>query len=100
MSALGRYRYEHIFIDSSSTGGTIDAIKRIAAGPGDRLRTEPGTLVLADDEAWLLGDNRDRSVDSRSYGPVPLEALVGRAWLRYAPIGRIGLIDRARPSRN
>jgi glycosyltransferase involved in cell wall biosynthesis len=31
MSALGRYRYEHIFIDSSSTGGTIDAIKRIAA---------------------------------------------------------------------
>jgi signal peptidase I len=56
--------------------------------------------VLADDEAWLLGDNRDRSVDSRSYGPVPLEALVGRAWLRYSPIGRIGLIDRARPSRN
>ena len=78
----------------------ILAIKRIAAGPGDRLRTEPGTLVLADDEAWLLGDNRDRSVDSRSYGPVPLEALVGRAWLRYAPIGRIGLIDHAKPSRN
>jgi signal peptidase I len=78
----------------------ILAIKRIAAGPGDRVRTGSGTLLLAGDEAWLLGDNRDRSVDSRSYGPVPLETLVGRAWFRYAPAGRIGLIARpARPRR-
>jgi len=72
------------------------AIKRIAAGPGDRVRTGPGafTLVLAADEAWLLGDNCGRSVDSRSYGPVPLAALVGRAWFRYGPPGRIGLIGR------
>jgi signal peptidase I len=78
------------------------AIKRMAAGPGDRVRTGPGalTLVLATDEAWLLGDNRDRSVDSRSYGPVPLAALVGRAWLRYAPLGRIGLIGRVDGSRH
>jgi glycosyltransferase involved in cell wall biosynthesis len=31
MAALGRYRYEHIFIDNSSTDGTVDALKRIAA---------------------------------------------------------------------
>ena len=81
-------------------GSGILVIKRIAAGPGDRVRTGSGTLLLAGDEAWLLGDNRDRSVDSRSYGPVPLEALVGRAWFRYAPAGRIGLIARpARPRR-
>ena len=74
----------------------ILAIKRVAARPGDRVGTGPASVLLAEDEAWLLGDNRDRSVDSRSYGPVPLNALVGRAWFRYAPVGRIGLIGRGR----
>jgi polyisoprenyl-phosphate glycosyltransferase len=31
MAALGRYRYEHIFIDNSSADGTVDTLKRIAA---------------------------------------------------------------------
>ena len=31
MAGLGRYRYEHIFIDNSSTDGTIEILKRIAA---------------------------------------------------------------------
>jgi glycosyltransferase involved in cell wall biosynthesis len=31
MAALGRYRYEHIFIDNASTDGTVDTLKRIAA---------------------------------------------------------------------
>ena len=70
------------------------AIKRVAARPGDRVRIEAGILHLAPDETWLLGDNGDISVDSRRYGPVPLDALVGRAWFRYAPMSRIGRIGR------
>jgi signal peptidase I len=70
------------------------AIKRVAARPGDRVRIEAGILHLAPDEAWLLGDNGDISADSRRYGPVPLDALVGRAWFRYAPMSRIGRIGR------
>jgi signal peptidase I len=80
-------------------GSGILAVKRIAAGPGDTVRTGPGRRTLAGDEAWLLGDNRDRSVDSRRYGPVPLAALVGRVWLRYAPLDRIGLVGRPTRSR-
>lgn len=68
------------------------AIKRVAARPGDRVRISQGILHLADDEAWLLGDNLGPSVDSRRYGPVPLASLVGRAWFRYGPLGRFGLI--------
>ena len=77
-------------------GTDLLAIKRVAAGPGDRVRIEAGVLHLADDEAWLLGDNAAVSRDSRSYGPVPLEALVGRAWFRYGPAARIGLIHGRR----
>jgi signal peptidase I len=83
-------------------GGGL-AIKRVAARPGDRVAFAQGFLELADDEAWLLSDaTRDDTaalgfgdpIDSRVFGPVPLELLVGRAWFRYAPLRRIGRIAR------
>jgi hypothetical protein len=70
------------------------AVKRVVAGPGDRVRISAGILHLRPDQAWLLGDNGALSIDSRRYGPVALEALVGRAWFRYGPASRIGLIPR------
>jgi hypothetical protein len=73
----------------------ILAIKRVAAGPGDRIRIAAGLLHLAPDEAWLLGDNAAISLDSRRYGPVTLDALVGRAWFRYGPLTRVGPLRRA-----
>ena len=71
--------------------GTL-AIKRVAAGPGDRVRISAGLLHLGTGEAWLLGDNAAVSLDSRRYGPVSVDALVGRAWFRYGPMSRIGPI--------
>jgi signal peptidase I len=70
------------------------AVKRVAAGPGDRVPFAEGFLHLAPDEAWLVGDAADVSRDSRRYGPVPVDLLVGRAWFRYAPARRFG---RLRP---
>jgi signal peptidase I len=72
------------------------AVKRVAAGPGDRVRIAEGWLHLAPDEAWLLGDDGAVSIDSRRYGPVPLELLVGRVWFRYGPVARIGRVRRSR----
>jgi len=75
------------------------AIKRVAAGPGDWVPFADGWLQLAEDEAWLIGDATDSElaavgsgpgVDSRRYGPVPVDALVGRAWFRYWPGRAIG----------
>jgi signal peptidase I len=79
------------------------AVKRVAARPGDRVAFAAGYIELADDEAWLLGDADEaattdagfgESIDSRRYGPVPVELLVGRAWFRYAPVRRLGRIGR------
>jgi inner membrane protease subunit 2 len=72
----------------------ILTIKRVAAGPGDRVRISAGILHLSLDQAWLLGDNAAVSLDSRRYGPVPFDALVGRAWFRYGPMGRICAVRR------
>ena len=85
------------------------AIKRLAAGPGDRVPYADGYLILAPDEAWLLSDAPDaelmaaglgQPIDSRRYGPVPVSLLVARAWFRYATIARIGLISRSAGNRS
>ena len=77
------------------------AIKRVAGRPGERVSFADGFIELAEDEAWLLSDASPgdaaaagfgEPIDSRRYGPVPVELLVGRAWFRYAPWRRIGTI--------
>jgi signal peptidase I len=84
------------------TDGAL-SIKRVAARPGERVPFADGYLELADDEAWLVGDATAEEtaatgfgepVDSRRFGPVPVELLIGRAWFRYAPLRRIGRIGR------
>lgn len=90
-------------------GAGILAIKRVAArgvARGRRARglaakgsrsglasvTAPFGHALGSREAWLLGDAPEGSIDSRAYGPLDADALVARAWFRYGPAGRIGLI--------
>jgi signal peptidase I len=43
---------------------------------------------------FVMGDNRPDSQDSRFFGPVGRELIIGRAWLRYFPLDRIGFIVR------
>ena len=90
-----------------------DLIKRVVAVGGDRLEIrdnrvivnglvldEPyvppgarmadlGPIYIPDAHVWVMGDNRDNSRDSRSFGPVPVDTIVGRAFLRFWPLSRL-----------
>ena len=90
-------------------------IKRVIGLPGDVIEIHDGQVFVNGqplDEPYLptttsgsygpttvsplnifvLGDNRNFSNDSRSFGTVPLKNVVGRAWFSYWPIDQIGFV--------
>lgn len=70
-------------------------IKRVAAVAGDPF---PGRPVPGDDGrvpaggVYVLADDHAVGRDSRTFGPVPLTSIVGRAWFRTAPAERAGTL--------
>ncbi|QPC81746.1 signal peptidase I [Phototrophicus methaneseepsis] len=51
------------------------------------------TVTLGPDEYFVMGDNRNHSTDSRSFGPVTIDHIVGRVLFRYWPISEFGVIQ-------
>ena len=94
-------------------------IKRVVAGPGDRIAIENGHVILngkRQDEPFInecgvggdctfmdeitvppghwfmMGDNRGESDDSRFWGPIPRNWIIGGAFATYWPPDRIGFL--------
>lgn len=49
-------------------------------------------ITLGENEYFLMGDNRNNSLDSRSWGPVQKEDVVGRVYIRAYPFNRAGVL--------
>ena len=52
-----------------------------------------GSWKVAEGQLFVLGDNRNNSSDSHSWGTVPLDNVLGKAELIYWPIGHLGMLD-------
>ena len=97
----------------------VNFIKRIVGGPGDTLAVRDGHVILngkrqrepfiaacnggggcdlprpitiPKDHYFMMGDNRGSSDDSRFWGPVPRDWIIGNAFGTYWPPKRIGLL--------
>jgi signal peptidase I len=51
------------------------------------------TVTLGSDEYYVLGDNRQASSDSRVWGILPKNDIVGKVWLRVFPLSQFGIIS-------
>lgn len=56
----------------------IQVVKRIVGTPGTAITIEDKTFILKEDEYYIEGDNRDNSIDSRAYGPIRSERIIGK----------------------
>jgi signal peptidase I len=113
---LSEPKREDIVVFESIEYGA-DLIKRVVGVPGDKIEVRSGTLFvngeqqeepylnreLPDDRSYgpksvpsghvfVMGDNRADSADSRVFGPVPKENIVGEAFLRFWPPSRLDLL--------
>ncbi len=103
-----------ILIDSGYESNTA-LIKRVIGTPGDKIEVREGTLYINDilqdkyptdkeinysvgpyivpeDSLWVMGDNRNNSMDSHVWGFLPYKKVIGKAFIRYWPINKFGPI--------
>lgn len=95
-----------------------DYIKRIIGLPGDNLDIHDGQVyingvvlnevypineipravtygpvVIEPDHLFVMGDNRPQSQDSRAFGQLSEDLIVGKAWVRVWPFNEFGIIE-------
>ena len=93
----------------------IPFIKRVIALPGETVSVNKGTVYIngeplnepyimekpavdfkpytvPGDMVFVMGDNRNHSNDSRYWGPLPAQNIIGKAEFRYFPINDIGIL--------
>lgn len=111
----GPQRFDIVVLKMPSQGEEL-LIKRVIGLPGETVEIRDGHVYIDGElldepftdeftqpgrsgkvtvpalHVYVLGDNRDRSNDSRSFGAVSIDNLIGRAWLSYWPLDMVGFV--------
>lgn len=83
--------------DQNKEGLTLEEPYQIN-GPtsGGKEAPQNTEVKIGSDQYFVLGDNRLESFDSRSWGLLPKKNIIGKAWLRYWPLNKLGFVKHPR----
>lgn len=105
-----------VFQAPPTAQGEDDLIKRVIGLPGEKIAIKEGIVYINDqplDESYIfekpntdfkainipenkvfvMGDNRNNSYDSRYWGTLPMENIIGKAIILYYPFENIGVLN-------
>jgi signal peptidase I len=84
-----------VISDKYSAGLTLNETYTNGAPtrPGSQLK-EGEEFVVPPNSYFVFGDNRNHSSDSREFGAVGRDLIIGRAWLRYWPLSNLSFIPQ------
>ena len=57
-----------------------------------RDTSSANAIILGENEYYVMGDNRRGSNDSRNWGPVAGELVLGKVWFVYWPFSKLHVI--------
>ena len=103
------------FPDPNPSNRERDFVKRVIGLPGDKIAIVDGVVwvnqeplpeeylthrdtfnmderIISETNYFVLGDNRTGSIDSRAWGPVPAENILGKVWSVYWPLSDLGIM--------
>lgn len=116
-----------IIVFQSIRNPDIDYIKRIIGLPGDKVEIKNSEVYVNDNlivenyisektnlwdggyiqenvpitvpenNVFVMGDNRPRSSDSREFGPIPIQSIIGQVFYRYFPTNKMGSMKNPFP---
>ncbi len=82
----------HVYIDGHRVDEPYLEGEETWCGSIQGVKQDCEAVTVPEGSVFVLGDNRDNSTDSRAFGIVDVDRIIGKAWFAYWPFDAVGIV--------